>query len=249
MSLKEDNKYIYAQNKEQITENLKEIRESKYGSNSSIFLYNKTDFLKVFKKPNMIEHMNELELLRNLKTLTLATSKKFLFIDEMFYGYSMEQKYGTVFYKLSNNTNLSDLLTSLRKIEQDLKILAENHFVATDLNVFNIMFDSKRKRASLIDCDGYFYSKEDPIEFIYLHNMHSLYSLVLYTISNIFDPNSSECEIFKYMNNILSEKIDYSATIDYIFNYFIEILESEVNKDIKTIGEFRKSLILSNKDY
>lgn len=119
--------------------------------------------------------------------------------------------------------------------------------MATDLNVFNIMFDAKRKLASLVDCDGYFYSKEDSIESILLYNMYSLYSLVLYTISNIFQPSLATSEVFKYMNNVIREKVDYSTSIDQTFNYFIELLKDDVNENIKTVGEFRKALTFNRK--
>ncbi len=247
MKLKEDSKYIYVSNECDIKDNFKEIYESKYGSNSSIYLYNKKLFLKVFNEANTMRHLNELELLSSLKNLSLAVPKKFLFINELFYGYSMEQKYGTTFYKLNTNTNLKNFLIALKKIEKDLKVLSKNHFVATDLNVFNVLFDTKRKFASLVDCDGYFYSKEDSIESILLYNMYSLYSLVLYTISNIFQPSSATSELFKYMNNVLREKNDYSTSIDQTFNYFIDLLKDESDMDIKTVGDFRKVLRLEGK--
>lgn len=246
MAIIEQTNFIFADNKKDIETNYKKLEESKFGSNSNIYFYNETDVLKVLNESDSIQKINDLELLKSLKTTTITTFKKILFINELYYGYSMKYISGKPLYNLNEKTNLKTFLISLRKIEKDLKILAENKIVAFDLNVFNILYDDKINTANLIDCDSYFSDKDFSKDGVLFFNMKQFYSLILHTIANIFDINSCDSLLYKYMNRIIFEQIDYIYDIDVYFESIISLLENETDKDIKTIKDFRKCLALTN---
>lgn len=248
MSIIEQDNYILVDNKSEIETKYKKLKESKFGSNSNIYLYNETDVLKVLNESDSVQKINDLELLKSLKTTTVTTFKKILFINELYYGYSMKYIKSKPLYNLKESTNLKEFLISLKEIESDLKVLAENKIVAFDLNAFNVLYNDKTNKATLIDCDSYFSDKEYSKDGVLFFNMKHFYSLILRTIANTYNINSSKSLLLKYMNNIIFDKIDYIDDIDIYFKSLISLLENEVDKEIITVKDFRKCLTLTNFD-
>lgn len=248
MSIIEQDKYILVSNKSEIETKYKKLEESKFGSNSNIYFYNETDVLKVLNESDSVQKINDLELLKSLKTTTVTTFKKILFINELYYGYSMKYIKSKPLYNLDENTNLKTFLISLKEIESDLKVLAENKIVAFDLNVFNVLYNDKTNKTNLIDCDSYFSDKDYNKDGVLFFNMKQFYSLILHTIANIFDINSCKYSLLKYMNKIIFEQMEYTDGIDVYFKYLISLLENEVDKEIITVKDFRKCLTLTNFD-
>lgn len=248
MSIIEQDNYILVNNKGEIETNFKKLDESKFGSNSNIYFYNKTDVLKVLNESDSVQKINDLELLKSLKTTSVTTFKKILFINELYYGYSMKYICGKPLYNLKENTDLKLFLVSLREIESDLKILAENKIVVFDLNAFNVLYNDKTNKATLIDCDSYFSDKDYNKDGVLFFNMKHFYSLILRTIANTYNINSSKSLLLKYMNKIIFDQMEYTDGIDIYFKYLISLLENEVDKEIITVKDFRKCLTLTNFD-
>lgn len=246
-SIIEDDKYIICNEKKDITKVYKTIKTSKYGSNSDIYKYNNQELLKVFYKPHSIEEMNDLERMSNIRTKALAIAKKILFISEQFYGFSMDEKSGIALFSLKLDTLLNDFLKSLKDIEKDLTVLGNNHYIAVDLNVFNILYDCNKKESNLIDCDGLFYNKSLSKDSCTSFNLRNLYLFVLRFLSDVYDIRRTKSKCLLYMNDIVERKFEYSASIDKLFGYLIDFLEEYTDKEINSIGDFRKSLKLSNK--
>lgn len=242
-----DENFIYANSKEDIIKLLREYKRSKFGSNSKIYNYN-GELLKVFNNVHLIDEMSDMERLRKLEPKTMTMPNKFLFINEQFYGYSMDKKPGIMFYLMNSNTLLHDFLKALELVENDIRMISKNGFFVSDLNVMNGLYDTKTKKISLVDCDSYGRDTAESIEILCLSNLYLLYSFVLSFISNIYYEADNLPGIYKYMKKLIVDKTDLDVSIYNFFNYLISILENEVDNEIHSIKDFRKALILTYND-
>lgn len=243
----EDDKYIYAKSRAEIINLLKLYKRSKFGSNSKIYKYN-GELLKVFNLAQSISYMNNMERFRALNPKTMSTANKFLFINEQFYGYTMNKKPGIMFYLLNCNNLLSDFFKSLEPVKKDIELISKNNFFIRDLNVMNALYDEKNKKTNLVDCDSYEFEPNESIEMVNLTNNYVLYSFILSFLSNIYYMDDNTPGFYRYMKEMIIDKTYYDECIETFFHYFVSILENEVDEKIKTIRDFRKALILTYND-
>jgi len=86
--IKEDNKYVYIDNKKTL-EKFRKLDCSELGSSSTIYEYNKEEILKVFDYKKSISELNKIEFMKELALNSFIMPNKFLFLDEDYYGYKM----------------------------------------------------------------------------------------------------------------------------------------------------------------
>lgn len=242
----ENEKAIICEDKSKIKEELRVLKNSKYGTNSKLYIYNANELLKVFKKPHSVNELLELEELKDLNIPTLVNPNKYLNINGQFFGYSMNHVKGRMLFYI-NDLNIRKLLLALLKIEKDLILLANKGFVADDLNPGNILYSSKTQEIKLIDCESYKKNETNSIEININKNLYELYKLVLSIISDKTFYTESNNELYKFMKNKVLTLNNFSSSNIYkYFNCFVEILENHTDKPIETVIDFKKALKLIN---
>lgn len=247
MEFLEGEEYIYCKDLKYIKDNLSLLKESRYGKNSDIYIYKLNQLLKVFKDVDTINNMNNLKRLKELSTQSIVVPNKFLILDDQYYGFSMDKINGNILYNVSKNMLLKDLLKYFSDVLYDMKLISMNSFVVDDFNSFNIILDNEKKKAKVIDCNSIIYLKEESCEKLFILNHIRLYILILLNISNMsfFENNN----FYLYMRDYISNMTDFSISLEQLFSYFIEELENIVDKDIYTIKDFQKALVLSKRAY
>lgn len=241
----ENDKAIICSDKSKIKEELKVLKNSKYGANSKVYIYNANELLKVFKTPHSVNELLELEELKQQNIPTLVTPNKYLNINGQFFGYSMNKVKGRMLFYI-DDLNIRKLLLALLKIEKDLILLAKKGFIADDLNPGNILYSSKTQEINLIDCESYTKSNwyKEKNAFV---NLNELYMMILNVITSKNIYGNYNNEFFNFMRKMIFNQIDYNKinVYDY-FNSFITTLEDYNDNEIVSVKDFKKTLALFN---
>lgn len=244
MVFKEDKKNIYCKNLKEIYDNLKIYKNSGWGANSKIYIYNTKELLKVFNRPDSFLNLTTMEVLNTLNTKTIIKPNKFLIVNDKYVGFSMDIAKGEMLDQINENIIILDLLKSFVKIQEDLKILSERKLANNDINILNILYDEKTKSSKIIDCNSILFYKNTSPENLYIYSCMQLYSSLLDVLSNEMFFSKLNNNILNYMKSCISN-IDSNSKVVEFFKYIIELLENSTNNEIHTIKDFRKALILS----
>lgn len=229
--IKEDNKYIIINNRKELNK-LNILKSSRYGSNSIIYYYKKS-----------ISELINLEKIQKLNITNISNPIKFIFMEESFYGYSMEYKKGIVLANIKENINYNSFITSLHEVEKTIKILSENNIYMLDLNLYNILYDNIKKLFNIVDIDNYIIKNNISKSKIYLDNIHQFENIILFFI----------CYNYKFLNkklyNDLESILKHNTNLSLIekFKLIKDYLENYKNEEIKTIKDIRKILKKENK--
>jgi len=234
----EDNYNIYIENKECLKDLIK-LKASRYGSNSDIYFY-KDKLLKVYNHLAYISEIKNLEIISKLNIDNVAIPRKFIYIDERFYGYSMDYKKGVILPKINDRINYNYLITNLDKVEETIRILSNYKMEMYDINCFNILYDISNSEFNLVDIDSYREKKYDSLEKLYKENLFSFDKSLLNCISFKYTINDNL--IFNNLKNIITECINKDITTKDTFINIKKFLEKYGNKEINTVKDFRKIL-------
>lgn len=240
---------IYCNDLETLKYSLKLFKESKYGSTSTIYEY-KNLLLKIFKsrfikdsiKTNK-DLMNTHLMIKNMKLKNLLKIKKTLICNKYFCGYTMEKVPGKRFYEIPDKTKIDDLKTSLLEVERDLKKLANNNIIVTDLNSSNILYDYKTNKSIIIDTDAYLHEINSSKDTIFKENMIELAFCIFQSLTK----NIKHDEIiFNEMLGVLYNRIEYINNISEFIDIIVELAENYNDIKIKDIKTFRKAIEFKN---
>ena len=241
--IREDNKNIYIDSFNDITI-LKKLKDSRYGSNSNIYFYNDV-LLKIYNYKINISELKILENMQKLHLKNVSIPKKIIFIDEMFYGYSMDFKKGNVLNNINPNIEYNKLISNLNDIEQTIKVFSNKKIEMIDLNCFNILYDELNNEYNIVDIDSYIKNRLLSIDKIFEDNIYYFSKILL---DSIMSSNKQFItDIYRKLDQIL--KSNKKSHLLNTFKLIKDVLENYSNREIKTVNDFRKVLKKQNNIY
>lgn len=246
MAIYEDGYTIFATDLREFEWTFKTIENDYMGANSTIYHY-KDLALKVYKDPKDVSFLKELEKLNRMDTKTINKFIKKLLVNGYFYGYSMPILDGKMLAYISEETILDALLESFRDVEDDMVLLGKNHFFANDLNVLGIIYNEETNKAGVIDLESYIFKKEESGERIISYNLITLYRVLFFVLSNIYGYPNKPLEFYSEVLARIMFSIKDHTNIKEFYKTIIENLENIVDREVNTLGDFRKSLRLSKR--
>lgn len=220
------------------------IRDDFYGYTSTIFKYKKDKLLKIFENPISNFTYHTLNFINKLKTKVSAKIHNYVNIDGDRIGYIIDEMPGRNLLEIPVNTNVRDFITSMKEVEDDVRLLSKNHVVTEDLKPANLMYDIRSNKSSIIDEDCYIRLKDDSTELITINNLTTLYLSILETL--VYPTKGAiDEEFFNELVAIILNNYDFSVPIDVFYDYILDEIEGFYDREVKTIGDIRK--VLRNK--
>ena len=246
MKFNEDTKYIYANDKSDVEYNYNLFKNGEYGSSSDIFYY-KNKLLKVFYESLTIKDIDTYELLNELKLKCVITPKKYLIINDKFYGYTMSRFNGNMIIDNNPDTYLYSFLESLDLIKSDIKKISSVNIRMNDINYCNILYNNIKTK--IVDVDCYQIDTTSNSKEIYESNMIDFYLTILialiYNNNDKYDGSLSKSHFYKYIRYIINERLNFNKSISNNFKYLTSIVEESAKCKIKTINDFSNVFYLN----
>lgn len=234
----EDKDNIYLKSKDEL-KTLELLKCSEYASTSNLYKCN-NEVLKVYHKKRSIDVLNTLDFIKNLKLKMFVGPNKFIFLDEEFYGYSMDYINGNILFNLSG-ININNLFKSLDYIEKDIKKLSDNKIEIVDLNCLNILYNFINNLINIVDLDEYTVRTNLSFDEIFKINIEEFINNFFLIITDCYDIGVSKESLVK-LRNILNNYNKYSSLYDLFINIKME-LENISDSKITRISDFRKCLM------
>ena len=235
----DDNNTIIFKNEKQIITKYDRYGETwLYGSNSTIYRYDKENLLKVFKKAESLCLIDLFELIKSLNLNTVITPDKYLFIKNMFWGYLMRLARGMMLVHIPADIQIKRFMSALRELEDDIVSMSEKNIEVSDINYLNILYDIKNNKCSLLDLDDYKVLYK-PID-LTRKNLEYFYDVVLTCLSQIYYGSFNSYLLNDIRNRIFN--IKNITNIEDFFNEIFKMIEDRAHQKIETIGDVRKAL-------
>ena len=234
----EDKNYIYFDINE--LDNYKILNCSKLGSTSNIYKYKNNQIIKLFKYPESIEKLNTIEHIKKLNLKSFITPNKFIFIDEQYYGYSMDYFQAETLIDIKDNIKYLTILKNIKLIDKDIETLTKNNIKINDLNFLNILYKSKNNKLKIIDLDEYTISNVYE-KYILLSNKEEFKMDFFLSICDCFNKNINKEKINKLRKYILSDNNNDLSLYELFYNFKLYV-EKIYIEEILTINDLRNVL-------
>lgn len=243
--IKQDDNNIFIDSKTDLID-LKKLECSKSGSTSDIYKFYKDIILKIYKQPHSLNKIEIYDLIRQLDLKNITVPLKYVFIDELFYGYSMKLMKGKNILNLNPNLKLEDIFLSLPSAERTIRSLSDNNIEMNDINSFNILFDIQNHEFNIIDFDFYnILPNTDKYELCFSNSLE--FNMELLTcLTKEFDVSRQDYPLFQKLRAYVMIKTFKGDDFTTIFKYVKGILEDVSNKQLNTLGDMRKVMRLYN---
>ena len=235
--ISENNGYIYINDSDIL--GLNRLKNSRYGSNSNIYLY-KDILLKIMNYPLSNNELVVLDILKSLTIKNISIPIKYIIKNQQIIGYSMNYLKGDILFKLNEYVRYDNFLECLVPIEKSIHTLSLEGILMCDINCFNVLYSEYNNVINIVDVDYYKFNNQLNKDIIYLDNLFYFEKTLFSSIASKNKYLTSD--IYKELENKMRTCINNNVSILDTFKCMKNTLENYSNREINTIHDFRKIL-------
>ena len=227
---------------------LEQLQNLGRGACATVYRYGENLVIKVFNDKGMELHDNEgFSGLVGVENGTCVFPKCTIEIDQQFQGYAMQYIEGTELQKIIKELDFESLISAIKRVEDDLKLLSPDKIMFEDLNQGGIMW-SNQDGIKIIDTDFFKRCEGISEEECYSHNIKDFNTMIemelgiltgqYNNIINFLQCNDEYNQL--YTEYFISSLNGNNISVTELINRAIEIFEKKFGTRPTNINEMEE---------
>jgi hypothetical protein len=226
------------------------------GACSDVYRYDDGNVLKVIKEAPLMAMYNidELSQLVGIKNSVCIFPNKLLYLNGEFKGFYLEYTPGKKLMDIATDIEFETLFECIKKTEEGLMDLANQHIVFNDYNYGAVHFEEDKKRFRIVDTDFFLVCPAVKPEEIYKGNIDQFYLELLMEFGlmngklNNFLLMDEEYALIhkKFMASTFTK--NQTVPVSEVIRAAIKVFEKKFSKTPRTIAEMNALVDLFNEE-